>query len=116
MPDPVLYVFGSNDGYFYIGWAEDVHRAFTEMRAGIGSQWIRLHRPSTIVRVIEDAEGYHETQLLFEYFKTYGVEKVRGSLYPESVLTPAQLANIRDALSNADESLLESAMKNMVIN
>ena len=41
MPDPVLYVFGTNDGCFYIGWAEDVHRAFTEMRAGIGSQWIR---------------------------------------------------------------------------
>jgi len=115
MPDPALYVFGSNDGCFYIGWADDVHRAFTEMRAGIGSQWIRLHRPASIVRIITDAEGYHETALLLEYFKTYGLDKVRGSLYPESVLTPAQIHNIQAALLNADDSLLESSMKNMAI-
>jgi len=85
------------------------------MRAGIGPQWIRLHRPATIVRVIEDAEGYHETELLFEYFKAYGLEKVRGSLYPESVLTGAQIRNINSAISNADMSLLESSMKNMIV-
>jgi len=110
-----LYVFQLTHGCFYIGCSEDVNRSFVELRAGFGPEWTRTHKPISIIQVVENAEEYHETAILYEYFKVHGLDKVRGGPYRTSILSPTQQKNIRDKLAEIDEASLYQQLSNMSI-
>jgi len=110
MTDLNLFVFKSLDGYYYLGFTTDVHRAFVEFRAGFGPEWTRLHRPASIVQILINAESYHETQVLYEYFRLYGIDRVRGGPYTECVLSAIQIAHIKANIDSNEESELVSTL------
>jgi hypothetical protein len=108
-----LFVFKSADDYYYLGFSTDVRRAFVELRAGFGPEWTRLHKPATIVHIVVNAESYHETEVLYEYFRRYGIERVRGGPYSDCVLSEAQIAQIKERLETTEESTLSDTLAGM---
>jgi hypothetical protein len=110
-----LFVFKSADDYYYLGFSTDVNRAFVEIRAGFGPEWTRLHRPSSIVQIIINAESYHETQVLYEYFNKYGIERVRGGPYTECVLNSTQITQIKTHLARQISDELSAAIASINI-
>jgi len=110
-----LFVFKSIDGYYYLGFTTDVNRVFVELRAGFGPEWTRIHKPVAIVQIIRNAESYHETQVLYEYFKKYGIEHVRGGPYSDCVLSSVQIAQIKETLQTHVSDELSAAVASINI-
>ena len=99
-----LYVFKLENGKYYLGFTTDYERVFVEFRAGFGPEWVKLHKPISVDLIIENAEGYLETAVLYEYFKKYGIDNVRGGPYSNVSLTTVQLDSIKNALNICDET------------
>lgn len=94
-----VYVLACRGDNYYIDVTDNVEKAFMEHYMGIGSEWTRLHTPERVARVVYNAESYHESALLRDYFLQYGVDHVRGGPYNTVVLSDAQRSSILASLA-----------------
>jgi hypothetical protein len=105
-----LFVFKLKEDKYYLGFTTDYERAFVECRAGFGPEWTKKYMPISVDLVIENAESYLETEVLYKYFKKYGIDAVRGGPYHNVVLTKQQIENIQAKIDLIDESGLADLM------
>jgi predicted GIY-YIG superfamily endonuclease len=111
-----LFVFKLKEDKYYLGFTTDYERAFVECRAGFGPEWTKKYIPISVDLVIENAESYHETQILYKYFKKYGIDAVRGGPYHNMVLTNEQIESIQAKINSIDETGLADLMVGISFN
>jgi len=112
--DIYLVVFKLEQDKFYLFYTTDYERAFVELKAGFGTCWTNQYRPVSVDFVIVDSNGVHEKSVLYKYFKTYGIDNVRGGPYSHIVLTALQRQTIQTLLLQEDDELV-SALNNISI-
>lgn len=105
-----LFVFKLQEGKYYLGFTTDYERAFVEWKVGFGPEWTRKYRPVSVELVIDNAESYHETEILYKYFKKYGVDSVRGGPYLSVELTKEQKTCIQAKIDSMDSTGLADLM------
>lgn len=105
-----LFVFKLQEDKYYLGFTTDYERIFVEWKVGFGPEWTRKYRPVSVELVIENAESYHETEILYKYFKKYGVDAVRGGPYLSLELTKEQKANIQAKIDSMEDTGLADLM------
>jgi len=105
-----LFVFKLQEDKYYIGFTTDYERIFVEWKVGFGPAWTKKYRPVSVELIIENAEGYHETQVLYEYFKKYGIDAVRGGPYLSVELTKEQKTSIQAKIDSIDDTGLADLM------
>ena len=106
----ILFVFKLQEDKYYLGFTTDYERIFVEWKVGFGPEWTKKYRPVSVELIIENAEGYHETQVLYEYFKKYGIDAVRGGPYQSVELTKEQKTNIMAKIDSLDDTGLADLM------
>lgn len=106
--DIYLVVFKLEQDKFYLCYTTDYQRAFVELKAGFGAAWTKRYRPVSIDFVIVDSSGVNEKSVLYKYFKTYGIDNVRGGPYTDIQLNALQRETIQSLLSKEDDELVSA--------
>lgn len=94
MPSSVmelLYVLELADDCWYVGKTKDLDTRFARHLAGTGAEWTKLHPPKVIVEAREVTSSLDEDHVTKQLMMKYGVDKVRGGSYSQTVLSAEQL-------------------------
>lgn len=100
-----IYVLKLADQCWYVGRTEriDVALRIDEHGAHAGSAWTRLHRPIRVDLVRPNAKATDEMALVVEYMRQYGIDRVRGGVLGQCVLSEGQRRVAQDLVRDLDD-------------
>jgi hypothetical protein len=75
-----VYTLELADGYFYVGYSDDVDRRTAEHFLGRGSMWTRLHPPVKVLSVVPGTKEL-ENSTTIALMCIHGWRKVRGGAW-----------------------------------
>jgi len=97
----VVYVLELKNGFYYIG-----NLSISEIRAGSGTSWTKLHQPVSVVeKIYRDSEyddEFDENEIVYKYMKKYGIDKVRGGSYSTAVLSDYSIKILNEKLNKKE--------------
>ena len=89
-PERGVYVLELSGGNFYVGKSEDIESRISQHEKGSGAAWAKIHpiigRVDTITQKMDDLESWERAETL-ELAHKYGIEKVRGHMWTQNILT-----------------------------
>lgn len=94
-----IYVLKLRDDCWYVGSSKHPEKRYKQHVEGKGAQWTRLHPPLSLQIVSGSSNHKFEelTQTLC-CMQKYGIEKVRGDIFVQTVLPPHQLQVLHELL------------------
>jgi predicted GIY-YIG superfamily endonuclease len=98
-----IYILRLEGGNWYVGKSENPMKRFQEHLQGRGSAWTKLHKPIACERVISNASAFDEDKYTKEYMSKYGIDKVRGGTYVETVLDEEQTVTLQKEIWGAQD-------------
>ena len=89
-PERGVYVLELSGGNFYVGKSEDIESRISQHEKDSGASWTKAHpiigRVDTITQKMDDLESWERAETL-ELAHKYGIEKVRGHMWTQNILT-----------------------------
>lgn len=98
-----IYVLLLKGGRYYIGKSDDVPNRIQQHMEGKGSAWTRKYTPVSLVKTIKGTSPLEEDKVTKEYMLKYGIDKVRGGAYVETVLSEFQKKALKTELWAAND-------------
>jgi hypothetical protein len=97
----VVYILELKDGFYSIS-----RFSITQIKNGSGSTWTKDHPPVRVIQTIykdeEYDEDFSEDDIVFEYMNKYGIDKVRGGRFNNTVLSEYQMNILNKNLKKND--------------
>jgi len=81
-----IYVLRLEDGYYYVGKANNVYQRFSKHVNGTAASWTKLHIPIEISNIYYNVSPFEEDMITKELMSIHGIDKVRGGSYVEETL------------------------------
>lgn len=91
-----VFVLKLEKGRYYIGKSTDVETDLASHQNGVGNLWTKLFRPVQTIAIFKNVPAAEEHKQTIIYMKTYGIDKVRGSIYTNLELSEAEIKAIKD--------------------
>lgn len=99
-----VYALALERGKYYIGRTRgDVGKRFIQHISGTGSAWTKKNTVIGMPVIIKNAPPYEETRLTLEFIDRYGIDNVRGGIYAQVELTPAQRSILKREHQNEND-------------
>ena len=76
-----VYVIECEDGFYYVGYTENINFRYSQHLQNKGAVWTRRHKPIKLVEVICPGTKKLEDEITEKYMSIYGQGKVRGGKY-----------------------------------
>ena len=76
----LVYVLECENGFYYIGYSDNLNFRYSQHTEGKGSVFTRKHKPIRLVEVFPGTKKL-EDEITEKYMKLYGCGKVRGGKY-----------------------------------
>lgn len=100
-----LYVLKCEHNKYYIGKTDrPLYSRVEEHFLKNGSEWTRLHRPVSILKVHNNVHSMDEDKFTKIYMAKYGIENVRGGSYSSIVLPEYKVKALIDELCTATDA------------
>ena len=112
----VVYILELKDGFYSIS-----RFSMSQIKNGSGTSWTKLHPPISIIKTIynneDDDEDFNEDDIVYEYMRKYGVDKVRGGTYNSAVLSEYQINTLNQKLKKQENSYIKNKeLNNSIMN
>lgn len=112
----ILYALRLSGGRYYIGKTRfpviRIKNHFHEK----GATWTKIHKPEAVVQIKLDADRYDEDKLTKIYMVKYGIDKVRGGSYCQTVLDYNTMKFLQRELATANDLCFHCGCKGHFIN
>lgn len=101
---PTIYVLKCEDDKYYVGKTDrNVGDRVAEHFSNHGCTWTKIHKPQSVVEVIEEAHPLDEDKYTKIYMERYGIDNVRGGTYSAVILPDYQKRCLYDEYSTAHD-------------
>ena len=99
---PCYYVIKCEDGCYYVGKTDRlVQQRYAQHVAGKGSEWTKLHKPIKLLKYQNNSNIWLEDQWTKECVAKYGIDKVRGGSYSNTILSKEQVNVLSNEINTA---------------
>ncbi len=92
-----VYILQLEDNKYYVGKSENPYTRLQNHFDGAGSCWTSKYRPTNVVQVIQNCNGFDEDKYTIEYMAKYGIENVRGGSFSSMILSKEEI-NVIDKM------------------
>ena len=92
-----------NDHIFYANRQTDRHsiEKIEEHFKNGGSQWTKMYKPLSVVKVIPNCDDYDEDAYTLRYMNKYGIENVRGGQFVRLEIPKEELKFIKSSFRSS---------------
>lgn len=99
-----IYTLLLVNGNLYVGKTKmgGVQKRFKQHVEGQGSEWTRLYPPVKVLNVFP-GDGFDEDTQVIRMMNQYGIDKVRGGMYVQFILSQEQQLEIRRKMDSATD-------------
>lgn len=99
-----IYLLECEHGNYYVGKTKNVQLRFEQHLHDKSASWTTLHRPISIMEIIESDDPYEEDKITKKCMQIYGIDRVRGGSYTKINLDDWQIKALNhEFLSIADK-------------
>ena len=98
-----IYVLKLENGKYYIGKSNDIHKRFQQHLNGIGSSWTKKYKPLKIEKIINNTSPFDEDKITKELMNKYGIDNVRGGSYCNIELSDFQIETLKTEIWGAKD-------------
>lgn len=95
-----IYALKLAKGKWYVGRTKNFPRRHKDHVEGRGSEWTKFFKPLKVDMEIK-GDGFDEDKWTKIYMSRYGIDNVRGGVYCQMNLTPAQIAFLKKEIEGA---------------
>lgn len=110
-----VYVLKLENSKYYIGIGTDTISEIFHHKNGTKCEWTKIHKPLSIVEVINNCEKYDDLKITFKYMAANGIDNVRSDTFQEVVLNESIFAmlkkNIKNNVTEITKAEIEKLMK-----
>lgn len=106
-----IYVLRLEGGNFYVGKANNIMNRYQQHMSGKGSAWTRKHKPIALEKSFDNVSSFEEDKITKEYMAKYGIDKVRGGSYVETVLSDFHIDALKMEIWGANDLCTQCGRK-----
>lgn len=103
MSKQFLYILRLNGDKYYVGITDNLYDRLNAHWEGRGCDWTKVHKPISVVKVIENPSSQAENFWTKEYMMQYDISNVRGGSYSNVELFPQVIQFLENEFSTAQD-------------
>lgn len=101
-----IYILKLDEGCYYVGKTSNVDARLDQHAKGTGSAWTQKHKVELLLDSFEEVHPIDELKTTLDLMAKHGIDKVRGDIYSQLVLSLDQhLSILRHLRSMANTCL-----------
>lgn len=98
-----IYVLKCENEKYYVGKTKNSLKRITNHFRGKTTAWTSLHRPLSVIEIIEGCDAFDEDKYTKKYMALYGIDNVRGGSYVKIKLEESAKAFLRHEFITAQD-------------
>ena len=106
-----VYILELEDNFYYVGKTTNFANRLLEHLSGKGSEWTKLHRPTTKFTQIETSDEFEEDRQTLRLMKEHGIDRVRGGSFASPILDDNTKKVIEGMLRSSEDSCFHCGEK-----
>lgn len=106
-----VYILELEDNFYYVGKTTNFANRLLEHLSGKGSEWTKLHLPTTKFTQIEATDEFEEDRQTLRLMKEHGIDYVRGGSFSKPILDESTRKVIAGMLRSSEDACFHCGEK-----